>query len=159
LNGINFTSNNNFTGLVEGDYILTLKDATGLTAILNCIVKDSCVTVTALETDATCGNSNGSIRATGNAGAPPYLFSLDGVNFQGSGNFIGLKAGLYTVRIRDANGLTNTFQISVGNQAVPVVNISVTSASCTNNDAPISIVASGGSAPLEYSVDGIAFQL
>jgi hypothetical protein len=58
------------------------------------------------KTDATCGNASGTITATGSGGVAPLQYSIDGSNFQVSGNFTGLAAAVYTVIVKDANGLS-----------------------------------------------------
>jgi len=50
------------------------------------------------------GQQNGQIIFVPAGGTPPYLYALDNKPFNGSSIQIGLKAGIYTPRIKDANG-------------------------------------------------------
>lgn len=57
---------------------------------------------TAVKTDASCTNT-GSIVVTGSGGQTPYEYSINnGTTWQTSGNYTGLAAGTYNVRIRTA---------------------------------------------------------
>jgi gliding motility-associated-like protein len=59
------------------------------------------------------GGRNGSITLTPIGGTAPFLYSTDGVSFNGSSTQIGLVAGEYTAYIQDANGCTNPFEAEV----------------------------------------------
>ncbi len=52
------------------------------------------------------GNGNGSVNFEGTGGIPPYLFSLDGLDYQEGTNFPLLTAGNYIGYLQDANGCT-----------------------------------------------------
>ena len=54
------------------------------------------------------GKDNGSLTASAKDGTSPYQFSIDGTNFQNSGEFTGLAPATYTVTVKDKNGCTNT---------------------------------------------------
>lgn len=59
------------------------------------------------------GNGNGSVTFEGIGGTPPYLFSLDGLDYQEGITFSILPAGNYIGYIQDANGciIENPFEI------------------------------------------------
>lgn len=158
-NGTVYQLSNTFSNLAAGTYTVYVKDATGCfstqTAIITTLPR---VTVTAFGIPALCGNNDGGIVAAGTQGAAPYTFSLDGILFQSSNIFTGLAAGFYTVTIKDARGCTNTTGIAVNNSGGPSLTTSGTAATCGNNNASITITATGGAAPLQYSIDGINFQ-
>ncbi len=60
--------------------------------------------------DISCfGVNDGSIQINATGGIPPYQYSIDGVNFQMSPDFLNLAAGEYNVTIMDADGVY-TFQ-------------------------------------------------
>src|SRR5688572_26828980 len=62
-------------------------------------------------TDATsCSVLNGVINVSASRGEEPYEFSLNDLPGQTSGQFNNLHAGLYTVKVKDANGCTNTIE-------------------------------------------------
>jgi gliding motility-associated-like protein len=158
LDGINFQSSNTFTGLAPGYYVVMVKDIAGGVNTALATVYDRCPQVTATATDANCpANNDGTITATGTKGTAPYEYSLDGVNFQSSNIFTGLPAGKYTVTVKDAQGFTSPFQITVGYSCLNVSAASVNS-TCGNSNGSITVTAGNGTAPYQYSLDGINFQ-
>ena len=52
---------------------------------------------------ATCGQSDGSILLAATGGVGPYTFNIGGTNFSESGDFNGLRQGIYDVGVTDAN--------------------------------------------------------
>ena len=63
-------------------------------------------TLTVTTTGATCTQDTGTISIVGSSGPLPYTFSIDGINFQTNNLFTGIRAGTYTVTIKDSNGCT-----------------------------------------------------
>src|ERR1043165_6946305 len=59
------------------------------------------------------GDHNGAITATASGGTSPYKFSLNGGGWKNSGNYTGLYAGDYQVRVKDATGCITTGQFTV----------------------------------------------
>ncbi|HLX93040.1 MAG TPA: hypothetical protein VKR32_15250, partial [Puia sp.] len=157
MDGINFQADSLFTGLSAGVYAIAARDAHGILVSAIATVTDSCPTVTAIATNATCGQKNGSISAMGNKGTTPYQFSIDGVNFFASNVFSGLASGTYTVTIKDADGNTSKTSITVGNSCLQVTATTVAS-TCGNANGTIQASASNGLTPYEYSIDGVNFQ-
>ncbi len=105
--GITNTTSNVFTGLAAGNYPLVVTDKNGCTATGNAMITQPCpLTVTALETSPTrCGcPPTGSIVVVAQGGTPPYLYSFNGGPFGSSSTFNGLRAGLYSISVMDANG-------------------------------------------------------
>ncbi len=54
-------------------------------------------------TNSSDNQSNGSVVVGADNGVPPYLYSIDGVNYQLSPVFTGLAPGAYCITIQDAN--------------------------------------------------------
>jgi len=115
-------------------------------------------TIATTQTNTTCGNSTGSITATGSGTAGPYTYSIDGTNFQASGTFTNLPAGVYTVTVKDAGGCNNTTRVTILNTNGPVISFTSTNANCGNNNGSITITATAGTAPYEYSINGTTWQ-
>ena len=106
---------------------------------------------------ATCGNDNGSITVTVTGGTAPYQYSLDGLTFQNS-NFFTVGQGSYKVTVKDANGLQSVTNIMVGNIAGPQIDAAVpTQATCAGNDGTVTVTGTGGTPPLQYSLDGVVY--
>lgn len=53
------------------------------------------------------GQATGAIDASASSGTSPYMYSIDGINFQNDGTFTGLEADDYTVTVKDANNCTD----------------------------------------------------
>lgn len=110
-------------------------------------------------TDETCGNSNGIINVVGSNGIPPYTYSIDGINFQTAASFTGLQAGSYTITIKDGGGSQSTSVTTLTNISGPQLAVlSTGAASCLNNDGIAQVMATGGTAAFQYSINGINFQ-
>jgi hypothetical protein len=106
------------------------------------------------KTDPTCGNLTGAINATGTGGAGGLTYSINGINFQASGSFVGLGAGVYTLIVKDANGCRNTAVVNLINSNGPSVAITKTDAACGLANGTVTSNGSGGTAPYTYSIGG-----
>ncbi len=163
-NGATFQASNILNGLVAGNYDVVVQDANGCTATLNVTVNNQAApTITNTATvDPTCGNSNGSIDVTASGGTPPLQYSNDnGATFQAGNVFNGLPAGTYDMVVEDANGCQATTQVVLTDTPGPTIdNTIIVDVSCNGgNDGSITITASGGTTPLQYSNDnGATFQ-
>jgi len=156
--GVTFQSSNFFNGLTAGSYTIVVEDAAGCQSSSSATLTDPVVvTYTSSITDENCGATDGVILLTASGGNGTYQYSVDGgTNFQASNNFIGLVAGTYSIVVEDINGC-QTFGVETVNGTGGATITSATSvdASCFGlADGSITVVATGGSAPLQYSVDG-----
>ncbi|MFN8285646.1 MAG: gliding motility-associated C-terminal domain-containing protein [Chitinophagales bacterium] len=109
--------------------------------------------------DANCfGNSDGSIAITATGGQPPFSYSIDGgATYQTSNTFTGLTAGNYNVFVQDGFGCvqSNGNGVIVGQPTDITHTTTHTDASCANVfDGSISISATGGVPPYNYSLNG-----
>ena len=119
LDGITFQNGNLFSNLPAGNYpTITVKDNGGLrqTAQPVTIIDIPGPGLTVAPNAATCLNNDGSILATG-SGAGPFTYSLDGTNYQSSGQFNGLPSGPVKVWVEDANGCStsDTYTVPIFN--------------------------------------------
>ncbi len=119
------------------------------------------LTTIVTSTDAKCYASfTGTITVTQPAiGTAPFEYSLNGTTWQTSNVFNNLQANSYTVYYREANGCQGS-QMAVINQPPPLTATDVTIPVICNgqNNGTITVTASGGTAPYQYSLDGITWQ-
>lgn len=159
--GTTFTNSNVYSGLSAGDYDVVVQYSTGSTICTSIpqtvtILEGDAISGTAeLTSDFTC-NANGTITVTSvTGGDSPYMYSIDGVNFQTSNAFTGLTAGTYTITIQDANtctSVTNDITIEPLNPPTDLTfdNSPIT---CPTNTSDVTITgATGGTGVLEYQI-------
>jgi hypothetical protein len=85
-------------------------------------------------------------------GPAVYHYSIDGATYQKSGTFINLKAGIYTVYVRDAFNFQKQIAVQITEPSKLLVNESVTQINCAGGcTGGISLATSGGVAPYTYN--------
>ncbi len=114
------------------------------------------------QTDVACGSTaSGSVTVEGSGGDSPYEYSLNGAPYQSPGTFENLSEGNYIVTIRDANNCTIDIAVTIntGSSDLEVSISDQANVACYGEaSGSISVIGSGGIAPLEYSINGGAFQ-
>lgn len=161
INNGPFQSSTVFTNLAPGAYSIGMKDASGcvLTNYSVTVSAGGAVTASVAATNVSCnGGTNGRIIVTPSANAIlPVQYSLDGTTFQTSNTFNGLVPGSYTVYFKDANNCGGT-QIATINQPSPLSqSIVKADVLCNGGNGSINIAATGGTAPYQYSIDGVTY--
>ncbi len=159
--GITFSNSNVFTGLAPGNYDVVVQYTNGPSV---CVSEPQTITINIntaitgiaeLTAPYTC-TSTGTITVSNVlGGAPPYTYSIDGVNFQSNPNFNNLTAGTYTVTIMDSNGCTFiTNEITILPLDPPTdLMFSNSPLTCPTNLTSVTITGTtGGVAPLEYQI-------
>lgn len=115
VDGIHFQNSNLFTGLAGGNYTVLVMDASGNIQLLaNQIAGDGCppLTATAVETNASCTDNDGTITITAGGGTAPYLYSIDGTHWQAADNYT-VAPGSYIVTVRDTKGSSTTVPATI----------------------------------------------
>ncbi|WP_034919103.1 LamG-like jellyroll fold domain-containing protein [Gillisia sp. CAL575] len=165
IDGTNFITSNIFSGLNADDYILTVKDSKGCTAIENItITEPATLSMTSASiTPTSCnGRSDGIISVgTVSGGNSGYEYSIDGVNFQSSKIFSDLPASNYIITARDSKACFVTENLTITQPSVlNMQSAIITSASCFGaEDGAIEAgLVSGGNNGYEYSINGTNFQ-
>ena len=151
MDGTNFQASPTFNNLASGSYTVLVRDAYGVVTYGTGNVVAICFGAGATTTASQCNMSTGSITANGVNGFPPYSYSIDGVNFQPSGLFTNLKGGYYTVTVTDTHGQTTKKTVFVGDQCMILVATPQT-ATCGNTNGSLSVAASNGTSPYQYSL-------
>lgn len=160
LNGVNYQSLAQFTGLYAGTYNVYVKDVTSCVKTAIVTVGQAPALVSSVNVvAATCnGQATGSITATITGGTPSYSYSLDGITYQSSNVFSNLIADTFNLKIKDANNCILNTSVLVGQPAALTATVNTTNATCLSNNGSIMVVASGGSGSgYQYSLNGITF--
>ncbi|MFN8206744.1 MAG: gliding motility-associated C-terminal domain-containing protein [Bacteroidales bacterium] len=150
-----------YTTLTAGAWYSGVRDARG------CVVLSDTVTLTdppspgldSSNTAAVTGcwyNTNGAVSFWASGGSEPLQYSVGGA-FQDTGIFVDVSAGSHILQVQDANGcIFNLDTITVSSPApiVPVINTTDVTGDVKGT---ITVFASGGTPPLEFSIDGTNF--
>ncbi|MEP6806857.1 MAG: SprB repeat-containing protein, partial [Flavobacterium sp.] len=138
------------TGLLAGNYSVTITDDNSCTRTVNNIIvaQPSILNATPSVTNVSCfGGSNGTatITASGGTGSRTYLWSNGATTATAS----GLTAGTYSVTVTDANSCTRTVSnIIVGTPSSSVSGTtSTTPVSCFGGSNGTATVTPGGGTP------------
>ncbi len=161
LNGGANQASANFTNLVAGNYTVIVTDVNNCTATASTIlVSDPPLILNTVSTNSTCGNSNGILGLSAVGGDPAYIFNLNGGAPQGSGTFSNLTAGNYTVMVTDEDGCTASSLVVVVDEPGPAVTSTLSNeVTCYGaSNGSITVNITGGTAPIQYSSNGGAFQ-
>ncbi|WP_026837757.1 LamG-like jellyroll fold domain-containing protein [Gillisia sp. JM1] len=165
IDGSNFQTSKNFTGLAAGNYIITAKDSKA------CLIIES-VTITqpsvlsmqaATLTAVTCfGETDGAIVAGAvSGGNNGYEYSINGTDFQSNKNFTDLAAGIYTITARDSKACTITEAVEVIEPialSMQAATFEVVGCAGAADGSITAGTVSGGNANYEYSINGTTFQ-
>lgn len=151
-NGNTFDGQEDITGVVAGNYNLTITDANQCKFVLNPVVTSATAySITTTANESTCGLPNGTINLTVTGSNPPYSFAWsNGVPSVEDPS--QLAAGSYTVTITDAKQCTATRVINITTAPPLAMNASVTDATCFGvSNGGIAVVPSGGTSPYRFS--------
>ena len=157
-NDLNNQTTSTATGLVAGNYTVTVSDLSGCSAIDNITVSDTTgpTSVISNTIDVTCfGGNNGEITVSVTDGTPPYSFLWDDANAQTTGTATGLAAGSYSVMITDLFGCITTASGTMNGPTALIASITASSnvncnAACDGN---ATATANGGTPPYSYLWD------
>ena len=127
------------------------------------VTRGAGITANTSSTPATCANNNqGTITVSVTAGTGPFEYSINnGVSWQSSNIFIR-PVGTYTILVRTVGAScssSTTATVVAGPSPLSATN-TTTTANCSNNNiGSITVTATGGAGPFEYSIDnGVTWQ-
>ncbi|MCX6296213.1 MAG: PKD domain-containing protein, partial [Bacteroidetes bacterium] len=162
VNGSPFTSTTSYTAFAAGTYTVIVKDANGCTynttAFVNPTFGPTAIIVT--NTNATCGNSNGTITmGVVSGGTAPFTYSVNASAFTGTTTYTGFGAGTYTVVVKDASGCTFSSTTTIINILGPTaIATTLTNTTCSANNGSVILGAvTGGTSAYTYSFNGSPF--
>jgi len=159
-NGVSFTGGMGaitYSSLSAGTYYTVMSDDAGCTYYEDVILNQPfTVTYTATITDATCGNTDGTINIAA-GGVGPFQYSIDGgSSFQGSSIFNALSAANYNIFVSDV-GTGGCYvegeEVVDDGSTLAIDDLVTQSPSCGDDNGEITITASGGTNPITYSID------
>ena len=158
--GNGFSTVNSTSGLAAGTYRVLIRDANNCRGDSTFVIEDHPPLEVAIEgINVSCfGAGDGSAIAHATGGVGDYIFTWN--DGQTDSTATDLVPGDYTVTVRDGNGCETMETITItepGELFLEVTNIQ----NVLCNSIPtgeVSVLATGGNPPFEYSVDGILFQ-
>ena len=163
INGGTFQVGAVFPGLCVGNYTMQVKDSKGCIFTLPVVAITQPADVTLVQTaigPSTCGTSNGTVTVTGGGGTGVLTYSIPGSPSNTTGVFTGLSAGAKVVTVTDANGCTETLNITILSAPGPApfidIQNNVTCAGALTGSVTIGVV--GGSSPFLFKLDAGANQ-
>lgn len=155
--GTIMVAGNNFTGLAAGNYDLVVEDQNGCQATgTQTVTNEASPVINFVDvTEPTCnGLSDGSAEVTASGGTGTLNYSVNGNPAQASNILIGLPAGNHVVEVIDANGCTDTENITITEPTPLAFNSTPTDLTCyQNSTGSINITPNGGTPPYQYSFD------
>ncbi|MEP5429583.1 MAG: hypothetical protein ABJP86_10605, partial [Flavobacteriaceae bacterium] len=171
LNGGAFGTSNVFAGLTSGTYTIDVRDGKNCTDSESITINPELSVVASAPNIIACATTT-DVDITGAGGDGNYVYAIvsDGVT-PVSGNFATTNPitvssdGDYDVYIRDNNGNVGyceaSYDITIVQDAALAISISDSGIQCSGeSQASITITATGGEAPYEYSIDnGTNYQL
>lgn len=160
----NYNSNNTISDLRAGQYTVQVRDGHQCVASMQVeLLEASSIVVSVTQKqDILCnGASTGQLTTQASGGNGGYTYSLEGTNYQSSNIFSGLKAGVYSVYVRDIKGCVKSLQGSSSTLTEPSgleMSFQSIAVKC-NSEATGSIIATagGGVGSYLYSIDNVNF--
>lgn len=135
-----------------GTHWVTITDANGCSSTDSISLQetDTPLSLQASISHVTCaGGDNGTATIQASGGAAPYTF--DWSNHQQGNTATGLKAGVYSVKVSDANGCSEVLAFTVTEPAaIGITAIVSNNDSCTTPGGTIEADVHGGTPPYTY---------
>ncbi len=162
LNGGTYQTSNTFSGVAAGNYTVTAKNGSCVSAVSNIVTVNAqpvtpAAPVVSVTAQPSCSVATGTIVVSSPLG---FTYSLDGVTYQSGTTFTGVTAGTYTVSAKSGSCvsvLSNSVTVNAqpATPTAPVVSIS--QPTCAVATASITISSPVGTG-LTYSIDGTNYQ-
>jgi hypothetical protein len=163
---VSYSRTFSLSGLSAGQYNFQVTDA-GLCQMVAGTTLETpggLTSVTAQGQNSTCSSTNGSITVNVVGGNSPYTYTLvyptgnqlNISNSQTTQIFNNLSGGTYTVAVSDNSGCSFMEEVTLVAQNKFTISTQVVGTSCNQNNGSVTIITtSGGTLPLDYSVDGL----
>ena len=163
---VSYSTTFSISGLSAGQYNFQVTDA-GLCQMFAGTTLETPGGITSVSVqgqNSTCSSSNGSITINTVGGTIPYTYTLISPtgnqlnisNSQSTQIFGNLSGGTYTVGVTDNSGCSYLQEVTLVAQNKFTISTQVVGTRCNQNNGSVTIfTTSGGTLPLDYSVDGI----
>ena len=152
-------SSQNITGLIAGDYFVTITDGNGCVKVSNFLVKQPAAALTAnlvSTTPVSCfGESDGEILVSAMGGTPGYTYNWTPA-LPNTANPTDLTAGTYNLQVVDVNSCAVSISnIQVAQPQVLNVNlVNLVNETGAGNNGSIDVSVVGGTSPYNYLWQG-----
>jgi gliding motility-associated-like protein len=157
LTTTNVVSTDSIVNILAGNYTAIIIDANGCSDTLSASINNLNAANLALisQNNILCfGEDSASavVGATGGAAPYDFVWMFNSTIFQSSNNVLNndtivtTQAGQYLLEVTDSSGCVSTLQVNITGpaSALSVSGLSITDATCGNNDGAASIVVTGG---------------
>jgi gliding motility-associated-like protein len=147
------------TGVVAGSYTVKVTDANGcIRNFTRTITQPPAIVANVTKTDIPCfGQANGeaSLNVTGGAGGYSYTWNTTPV--QTTPAITGLRAGVYTASVKDANNCAKAYNITIAQPGELLASVNKSDVSCkSDSSGKAVVVVTGGTTPYVYAWSGLS---
>lgn len=150
----NGTNTNSLTNLPPGNYMVTVVNAAGCSAVQEFMIQPALpIEITTSFTPACLNELNGTATALASGGAGSFTYTWSDAQ---TGTLVtNLAPGIFSVTATDANACSSTAMVVVPAAPFPTVNlIATTQPNCTlENSGSIEVAATGGVGSIQYQWD------
>ena len=161
IDGINFVASDTFTGLTDGTYTITVRDASGCTFVTPAVIIPALDPPTDISFAATAPNcpaqtSDVTLTVSDGTGAITYeIIAPAAVNNGNNNVFLGLDPDTYTFRVTDANGCSYDENLTINAVApITVAGTLINDVSCVGaDDGRVDFAVSGFATTYAYSIN------
>ncbi len=153
------TTNNELTGIPAGTYNVQVVDGQGCEGFFTIVLEDFPPLEVSIDPeDISCfGEGDGMITVTAMGGAGNYAYTWD--NGGTMETIDNLQAGNYTVTVTDENGCTIVTSADIIEPDSISLSLNIIDVLCAGDaSGVITVNATGGTPPYEYSIDGTTYQ-
>lgn len=147
-----FRSLHSFNNLAAGNYVLTVKDATGCLATDTVGIPQPAELQTSLLFSMNPCDTTGVLSTTATGGTPAYLFSFNQNPFQASPALVVKTPGKYFVSIKDSNNCMHGDSMAIAFPKKLQQTLFFTKNIC-DSFGLLGSQISGGTAPFKYSIN------
>ena len=163
---ISYSKTFSISGLSAGNYSFQVTDAGFCQTFAGTTLQTpgGITSVSVNNQNSTCSSVDGLVQISVVGGTTPYTYTLvypSGAqtnisNSQTTQVFDGLGTGTYTVAVSDATGCSFIQEVTIIAENKFTISTEVVSTRCNQNNGQVTVYSTtGGTMPLDYSVDGI----